>query len=101
MSTAAANSIRREAALAGINPTLRLMAAHLGTELEGEFGRFNKDEGVNQAMQHEWLDATLKRLASALLESEAAQTARIDQLQARITELEAELGQGSKGSKGK
>jgi hypothetical protein len=88
MASPVANNIRKEAALKGINPTLRLLAAHLGIELEGELGRFSKDEGVNQAMQLEWLDAMLKRLANALLESEVTWQARIDQLETRIVELE-------------
>jgi hypothetical protein len=94
MASPVANNIRKEAALKRINPALRQLASRLGVNLENELGRFSKDEGVNQAMQLEWLANVLENFDQALaLVAEAANKAaefeaKAIEFQTRITELE-------------
>jgi hypothetical protein len=106
MASPVANNIRKEAALKRINPALRQLASRLGVNLENELGRFSKDEGVNQAMQLEWLANVLENFDQALaLVAEAANKAaelkaKAIEFQTRITELETELAaQQAKGGK--
>jgi hypothetical protein len=81
------------------------LASRLGVNLENELGRFSKDEGVNQAMQLEWLAGVLESFDQALvLVAEAANKAAefeamAVEFQSRITELEAELEAQTKGGK--